>query len=130
MRDKSSKALLAVIVALVIGIVGSAGIVLNLQSTDEKPKVSLRAPADQQTNFTYLRYQGEAGRTALELLKDEAEVVTKDSSYGPYVDSINGVKGGMDGKYWAFYVNGSLATQGADAYTTKAGDTIEWKFEQ
>lgn len=130
MRDKSSKVLLAVIVALVVAIVGSAGLVLNLQQeSDKKPNISLKAPAEQQTNFTYLRYQGQAGKTALELLKTEANVVTKDSSYGPYVDSINGVKGGTDGKYWAFYVNGSLAQQGADAYTTRPGDKIEWKFE-
>lgn len=129
MRDKSSKVLLAVIVALVVAIAGSTGLVLNLQDSDQKPNISLKAPAGQQTNFTYLRYQGQAGKTALELLQSEADVITKDSSYGPYVDSINGVKGGTDGKYWAFYVNGSLAQQGADAYTTEAGDNIEWKFE-
>jgi hypothetical protein len=129
MRDKSSKVLLAIIVTLVVAIAGSTGLVLNLQDSDTKPNVSLKAPAGQQTNFTYLRYQGQAGKTALELLKTEATVETKDSSYGPYVDSINGVKGGEGGKYWAFYVNGSLAQQGADAYTTKTGDNIEWKFE-
>lgn len=74
-------------------------------------------------------YKGVDGKTALELLKEVAQVETKDSSYGVYVDTINGVKGGTDGKYWTFYVNGTMATSGADAYKTKDGEVIEWKFQ-
>ncbi len=131
MRDKHASKLLVVIVGLVVAITGSAGLVLATQKPNTKPTVSLQAPAEQQatSKFTYLKYQGEQGQTALALLKAHAQVETKDSSYGPYVDSINGVKGGTDGKYWAFYVNGSMAQVGADAYSTQAGDHIEWKFE-
>ena len=131
MRDKfPSKTMLATIIALVVAITGSAGLVLVTKSEDNKPRVAVVAPAEQQhKNFTYLKYQGKTGSTALALLKAAAAVETKDSAYGPYVDSINGVTGGTDGKYWAFYVNGALAQVGADAYTTKHGDSIEWKLE-
>jgi hypothetical protein len=74
-----------------------------------------------------IKYDGQNGRTALDLLKTHADVAVKNSSYGPYVESINGVSGG--GKYWMFYVNGKQASVGAGAYVTKNGDKIEWKFK-
>lgn len=76
-----------------------------------------------------ITYDGAEGKTALALLQEQESVETKDSSYGTYVDSINGLKGGTDGKYWTFYVNGQMSQVGADAYTTKSGDSIEWKFQ-
>ncbi|HEY8999677.1 MAG TPA: DUF4430 domain-containing protein [Candidatus Saccharimonadales bacterium] len=75
-------------------------------------------------------YSGKTGNSVLVLLKQHASsVVVKNSSYGAYVDSIDGVKGGTDGKYWMYYVNGKLATVGAGTYKTKQGDQIVWKFE-
>ena len=121
--------MLGIIVGLVVAIGGSAVLVFNTRTPDSKPSVAISAPAEQQTNFRYLKYQGQSGKTALALLKAKADVKTKDSAYGPYVDSINGVAGGTDGKYWAFYVNGQLAQVGADAYTTQNGDNVEWKLE-
>ena len=136
MRDKlSSKAMLAVIVSLVVAITGSAGLILATQSSESQPKpaATQQTPAKEAKKGTAasssIKYQGEEGKTALELLKTHAEVATKDSSYGTYVHSINGLAGGTDNKYWMFYINGTLAEMGADAYTTKAGDAIEWKFE-
>lgn len=132
MGDKyKSKGLLVAIIGLVVAITGSAGLVLATNkrgAQDSALKVSVTVPAEQ-SKFTYLKYQGQDGKTALTILKTKADVVTKDSSYGTYVDSINGVKGGDSGKYWALYVNGSPAQVGADAYTTKTGESIEWKFE-
>lgn len=129
------KKLLLVIAALVVVLGGGTAVVLTQRGDDKKtePTTSQQPatqPAAQQTE-RYVTYNGEEGKTALELLKKaNATVVTKDSSYGPYVDSINGVVGGTEGKYWAFYVNGKLASVGADAYKTKTGDKIEWKFEK
>lgn len=77
-----------------------------------------------------LSYSGKTGDSVLVLLKQHASsVVVKSSSYGAFVDSIDGVKGGQGGKYWMYYVNGKLATVGAGAYKTKTGDHIVWKFE-
>jgi hypothetical protein len=82
--------------------------------------------AEQQTVITY---QGEEGKTALELLKERAEVTTQTSSFGEYVESINGIKGGTDNKYWIFYINGDAATVGAGEYQTQNDEVIEWRFE-
>lgn len=78
---------------------------------------------------TTVSYQGEEGKSALELLKINVDAVTKESSFGEYVDSINGIVGGTDGKYWLFYVNGEMAQIGAGEYITQTGDVIEWRFE-
>ena len=97
--------------------------------TTPKPAANVQQQQTQQQPTTDLTYRGEDGKNALDLLKAHATVVTKDSSYGPYVDSINGTQGGTNGKYWTFFVNGAEASVGAGSYTTKAGDSIEWKLQ-
>ena len=93
--------------------------------TSSQPTTSQQAtkPID------HLDYDGQDGKTAMDILKTKATVVTKSSSYGAYVDSIDGVAGGSNGKYWTLYVNGDMSQVGADAYTTKTGDKIEWKLQ-
>ena len=92
----------------------------SITSAEERSRKSTVQPVS---------YKGESGKNALELLKTQAVVVTQDSAYGPFVDSINGVQGGTNGKYWAFYVNGKQSNVGANDYVTQDGDTLEWKFE-
>jgi len=75
-----------------------------------------------------ISYQGESGKTVLELLKTKTDVTTATSSFGEYVTSVNGEDG--DGsKYWLFYVNGEPATVGAGEYVTEDNDEIEWRLE-
>jgi hypothetical protein len=137
MRDKHSQTkILLSIVGILVVLGGATGIVW-LQRTPHGPQkatvhIATTVPAGDTKGTSAaapVSYKGEEGKTALELLKATATVVTKDSSYGPYVDSINGVKGGTNGKYWTFYINGQKAQVGAGAYATKSGDNIEWKFE-
>ncbi len=139
MRDKQPpKKLLLFIVLSVIALTGATAVVWNYQADNQsKTKTIATAEASSADSSgsskvkaaTTISYKGEDGKTALELLKKHATVVTKDSSYGPYVDSVGNVQGGTDGKYWMFYVNGQQAAVGANDYVTKSGDTIEWKFE-
>lgn len=55
-----------------------------------------------------------------------------DSEYGLYVKTVNGVTldYNKDGKYWAFYVDGSYATSGVDTTNVEAGATYEFKAEK
>lgn len=98
------------------------------QNTAPKPQATVQK-AEQKTPET-ISYAGEKGKTALAQLQAAAKVETKASEYGAYVDSINGIKGGQDGKYWTFYVNGKMANIGASEYIAKGGEKIEWKFEK
>lgn len=135
MRDKhSTQKILVTITLLVLLLIGSGTTLVAWRMHNQKPAPSRAVAADHTTAtkpaaITHLSYKGVEGKTALDLLKQHATVVTKDSSYGPYVDSINGVAGGTSGKYWTFYVNGAQAQVGAGAYVTHGTDTIEWKFE-
>ena len=133
MRDKhTTKTLLIVITGLLVLGGTTTGVIVHRAHNNIPTKtIATTAPAQTKgaTTVQSISYSGVAGQNALDLLKTHAQVITKDSSYGPYVDSINGVRGGTNGKYWAFYVNDKLADVGAAAYVTQTGDKIEWKFE-
>ena len=74
-----------------------------------------------------IAYEGEDGKTALELLKARARVRASAGPLGELVEEINGVRSG-GGSYLIFYVNGAKAMTGAGGYVTKAGEKIEWKL--
>lgn len=85
-------------------------------------------PVDEQAQIGAERveYMGEEGITALDILKEDHEVIEE----GGFVTSIDG-RLADDGKqeYWAFYVNGQPAQLGASQYVTANSDEIIWKVE-
>jgi hypothetical protein len=95
--------------------------------TDKPAVLSSTTTIRQQAPTTYLAYQGQTGRNALEILKEEAVAQTKQSSYGEFVTSINGNDGGGK-QYWILYVNGVESSVGAGSYVTQGTDKIEWKL--
>jgi hypothetical protein len=129
MRDKhSSNKILVTIIALVVAVLGTTGAVIATQGHDKAVSVTPHTQQQQKSTFTQLSYQGKSGQTALALLKKHAKVTTKQYSFGPMVESINGVAS-SGSKYWTLYVNGAQSQVGAGAYTTKDGDSITWKLE-
>ncbi len=130
-KNKTLKLVLAVIVAASL-LVGSITLYqLNQPSADPAPNNTEDTQKIVNTGRTEITYKGTPGITSLEQLKLEAsDVVTQTSTYGELVDSIEGHKGGTDGKYWSFYVNGEMAQVGAGAYIQNEGDVIEWKFQK
>ena len=82
-----------------------------------------------QTDF--IKQEIIAGKTALDLIKEKAKVVTKGESANAYVIEING-KLAEDSKkeFWAFYINDKMAEVGAGSYKLKNGDKIEWRIEK
>lgn len=77
----------------------------------------------------YFSYPGHTGRSALQLLKEKAQVVEEDST--GMVSNINGRKANKDAhEYWAFYIDGKQAMIGASEYQTKNGEKIEWRIEK
>ncbi|MFZ2555957.1 MAG: DUF4430 domain-containing protein [Minisyncoccia bacterium] len=51
------------------------------------------------------------------------------SGLGTLVDGMGILKNGTDQKYWQYKVDGVMPQIGADAYTLKNGDSIEWFFD-
>lgn len=132
MKDKKlhPKLTLVIIVTIVVLTGVTAWILSNkLRNDDTKQTSTTQTEQKTESQPNTLSYDGVEGKNALELLKSKAAVVTKQSAYGEYVDAINGIVGGTDGKYWAFYVNGTMAQVGAADYKTKNGDKVTWKFE-
>lgn len=74
-------------------------------------------------------YDGQDGKTALDLLKASHDIKTEDSSMGVFVTSIDS-SANTDDTFWMFFVNNELASVGADKYQTKSSDKIEWRFEK
>ncbi|MBI5530436.1 MAG: DUF4430 domain-containing protein [Candidatus Doudnabacteria bacterium] len=77
-----------------------------------------------------IKYQGEDGKNAMDLLKAKYKVETKSfGSAGEFVESINGVK--PDSKhFWKFFINGKSASVGASSYVTKSTDMLEWQLDE
>lgn len=75
-----------------------------------------------------LSYKGEKEKDAFTLLKEKATVEQDTSGL---VVSINDQRADVAKReYWAFYVNGKLASVGPADYQTKDGDRIEWKIDR
>jgi hypothetical protein len=120
--------LLAAALLFIIVIVGGSllgGYVKNRQANQSVNGIEVQStPVTQQT----IAYNGQDGKNALDLLKASHKVETEDSSTGSFVTSIDGTVN-TDNTYWMFYVNGQLASTGADQFVTKNGDKIEWRFQ-
>lgn len=125
--NKTKTVLLTAVLAVAIAFGASTLSLINkpAKTGDGQPGQTLGA----QQNENEVTFTAIADQTVLDQLQTKANVSVKDSSYGPYVDSINGIAGGTDGKYWSYYVDGQLAQIGAGEYVTKGGEKIQWKFE-
>jgi hypothetical protein len=136
MRDLNThhkKTTISVIITLALVVLtgATAGVLGILNARDDAP---VQKAATTQKNevrpATTVRFTAIADKTVLEQLRTQAgEVTVKDSSYGEYVEAIDGLKGGTDNKYWTYYVNGQMANIGAGEYVAKGGEEIVWKFE-
>ncbi|WML44202.1 DUF4430 domain-containing protein [Neobacillus sp. PS3-40] len=51
-----------------------------------------------------------------------------DSQYGKMINTIKGLAA-EGSNYWAFYVNGKMASVGADSYPLQPGDQISFQYE-
>ena len=79
---------------------------------------------DLEGNKTTFEYTSEAASVG-EALVAEGLVVGHETSYGLYIDAVNGIAANWDKDqtYWAFYINGEYATTGISD-TEITADTI------
>jgi hypothetical protein len=105
-------------------VVFGAYLVSPINNTSE----TANAPAAQ-VAVTEVSYQGQDGKSAMELLKASHQVETTHYDFGDMVNSIDGVKPDAE-HFWSLYINGQAATVGADAYQSKSSDTITWKLDK
>lgn len=126
--SKYKQLILGLAVAAIV-MVGGVLLLTGLARQQEPQSRQSAAVSDRRAG--YVSYTGQKDKTALAQLKETVSgVVTKSSDYGEYVQSIGEDIGGVDDKYWSFYVNGKMASVGAGSYVAKGGEKIEWKFEK
>jgi hypothetical protein len=53
-----------------------------------------------------------------------------DSYDSLFIEAINDIENGKNGKYWQYYVNGEFAHVGCSLYYLKNNDVVEWRFEK
>lgn len=120
------KKIIAVIGILVIIVIGIA-VFHPIGNLSQNTLSAVRPTAvSQKTQTATISYKGQNGLDALTLLKKQATV---EQDHSGLVISINGNKP-TGHSYWAFYVNGKLASVGPAQYVTKNNDTILWKVEK
>ncbi len=131
------KRLETIFIVVVILILAVAYAFLNSQEipplpaeNDQDASQSELMEETQQVPVSEISYQGEAGKTAMELLKTNFRVETQSfGDLGEFVKSINGVEPD-NSHFWSLYVNGQQAQVGASAYVTASNDKLEWKLEE
>lgn len=128
---KTKTTLIAIFGAVLLAIGVTTVVLVNLDDTPQTEQQQTHQPTEIEKNeqVEVVSFTAEPDKTVLDQLASHAAIETKESTYGTYVDSINGKKGGEGGKYWTFYVDGQMAQVGAGAYVTEGGEKIEWKFE-
>jgi len=113
--------ILAIIV--IIAIFAALGFIVDRNNQKNKPTPKKVAAAQS------ISYDCVNGKTALDLLKDKAEIKTVDSSYGVYVSQINDTTN-SEGSFWVFYIDGQMAQVSPDQYTCTGNEKVEWRFEK
>lgn len=133
MNQSKTRILSVLIVAAILGLGSWAA--YDSQTSNPQSQTNPTSNTEAKTpelGRTEITYAATPGITSLEQLKLEVEdvIVIENSEFGDYVDSIEGHKGGTEGKYWSFYVNGEMAQVGASTYIQEEGDQILWKFQK
>lgn len=132
MDEKNSWGLLNFVAIIILGailIIGGSLLGNHVSQKQANKAVSGIENQFQPVVEKTIAYDGQDGKTALDILKASHDVKTEDSSTGSFVTSIDGTVNTTD-TYWMFYVNNELASVSSDQYQTKNSDKIEWRFEK
>ena len=69
--------------------------------------------------------------TVFDILKNSVDIkYNNDYSFGVFIENIDGIENGVDGKYWQYYMNDVLGDVAADKKVLEEGDVVEWRFEE
>ena len=103
------------------------GVYLQQQAFVDIPTAS-PSPAKIIENPDTFSYKGENGKNALQILKEKTAAEQNSSGLVISINRRQADKAKRE--YWAFYVNGKLASVGPKDYLTKNTDKIEWRIEK
>lgn len=122
---RSSAALAAGLLslALITGCAGGTGTAPTVTET-----VTAAASESASASFTY---EGEDGKTALELLlENDPEAEVSGEGEMAFVTAVDGRAADESAnEFWALYVDGEFAQEGAGVLETEDGQEIEWVLD-
>lgn len=101
------------------------------QAADNVAQITIEAPDVAEFEAINVEVALTDDSTALTVLQEAcSDVAVEDSSYGPFVTSINGLSNGDKGSQsgWTYTVNGEYATESAGDYKIEAGDVVIWSY--
>ena len=133
-------------ILLIIGSVVFLGVILFLGSnfSERVPPASLNEITQNKVLYIINKGNGEINEYQIEISQDSTvfsllETLSQREKFevgstfykemGVFVETVDGVKNGTEGKYWQYFVNDKLGEVAADKKTIKEGDKIEWRFE-
>lgn len=104
-------------------------------NTQETNNISVTLKITNDTKISSYNLKVKKDSTVLAVM-DEAknqgkiEYSSSTSSYGTLIESINNIKNdATTNKYWSYYINNQMASQGVSAQKVKSNDLIEWKYQ-
>jgi hypothetical protein len=117
---------------IIIIVIALFGVTYALTQKATAPVISSTNVSNQNqaTADGIVTYQGEDGRSALELLTVFHKVKIKHYSFGDQVIAIDDVEPDGTTAFWEFYVNGKSSPVGAGSYVTKSSDILSWKVSK
>ena len=125
---KKQHIVIASIVALLLIGVGAVTINVTQNNSTTNATAKVETTKAHLNNKQELAYSGKTGSTALALLQEYSTAETTGTGEMAYVTSIDGLAANPSNQYWAFLVNGEMASVGAGSFITKDTDIITWKL--
>jgi hypothetical protein len=126
-----NKKLIAIIISVLIVVGGGIGVYAVIQnngSNDKTPETTKVTNTTTWENKVLTINVAEA-KNALEMMQQNATIVTSGTGENAYVTAVNGVTADTaKHEFWEFDVNGTMASVGAGSYTTKVGDVLTLKI--
>lgn len=122
-----NKKLIAVVIVVLLAIASITGVYLIKNNVEQKADTLETTLVEKKAN-NVIEYKGSDGKTALELLQTAATTEISGTGANAFVTSINGVDADSNSQYWAYTVNGEMASVGAGSYITKNDDIIKWEL--
>ena len=143
MKQKASKRILSLLLVVMLcaamALTGCSDTQSSAQPSETPDAVTEIGQGGTSFSFTVTDAEGKETQylvhtdktTVGEALLDVELIAGEDSEYGLYVKTVAGVTldYNVDGKYWAFYVNGEYAMSGVDTTEIKAGETYSFKAQ-
>jgi hypothetical protein len=142
LKNKNQSFIIIVLIFIALLVLGSWLIYKNYNPETLKTQL----PGIDQNKISYIinKGDGSVNQYLIEIFDDSTvfsllEELSKKENFeikttvyaemGILVDSIDGLSGGTNDKWWQYWVNNNLSEVAADKKKVNNGDIIEWKFE-